>query len=90
MKKKLSTEIITLIDEKVQASTAHYFGIIQEWFSDQFALVHEKMDMLEEKVDRGFAEVKADLDQVKRNTDTNSLDILNLKNRVTRLEKRYE
>ncbi len=88
MNRKLSTEIVAPIDEKVQASTAHYFGLIKEWFSDQFVLVHERMDMLEEKVDRGFAEVKANLDQVKRNTDTNSLDILNLKNRVTRLEKK--
>lgn len=90
MNKKLPTEIVTLIDEKVQISAAHHFGLIHEWFRDQFILIHEKFDMLEEKWDRRFSVVEADLEQIKRNTDTNSLDILNLKNRVTRLEKRYE
>lgn len=71
-------QVEQLSEEKVGAIIAHHFGLIQEFLDDQFALVHEKFEILEEKMDRGFAEIRQDLDQVKRNTDTNSLEILAL------------
>ena len=83
-------EIENLIEEKVEEKASQRFDVIMEWFSDQFALVHEKFEMMDEKMDRQFAELKEDLEQVKRNTDTNSLDIINLDTRVTRIEKMYE
>lgn len=85
-----NTEIKKLVQEEVGTSVAHHFGLIQEWFSDQFALVHEKFAMLEEKWDLRFEEIRSDLDQVKRNTDTNSLDIHTLNTRVKKLEKTYD
>lgn len=75
-----------MIDEKLGARVAHHFGVMQEWFTDQFTLVHEKFEMLEEKMDRGFAEIREDLDRVKRNTDTNSLEILTLQEKQKRAD----
>ncbi len=84
------TEIENLIDQKVDTVVSRQFGMVMEWFTDQFALVHEKFEMLEEKMDRGFAEIREDIAQIKINVDRNSLDILELQNKDKESWRRYK
>ncbi len=90
-------EIRQLIKDEISASGAHYFGLIKELFLDQFALIREDHKMFEEKTDRHFEKIEEDLDQIKRNTDTNSLEILALQekdreswHKAAQMEREYK
>lgn len=74
-------EIQQLVKEEVGASAAHYFGLLKELIMDQFAVAAERHQMFEEKADRQLEKIEQDLEQIKRNTDINSLEILALQDK---------
>lgn len=74
-------EIENFIEEKVEEKASQRFGAIQEWLKDEFKLIRENFQMVHEKMDRGFAEIREDIAQIKVNVDRNSLDILELQDK---------
>ena len=74
-------EIENIMEEKAQTVFARNFTIFLERLDDQFKLVQEGFQGVHEKMDRNFSEIREDLEQIKRNTDTNSLEILALQDK---------
>ncbi len=78
-KEELTREIVTeIVEEKVSASFAHHFGLMKEWLLDQFRATDERFQAHDEKMDRGFAEIREELSHMKTNIDNNSLAIVSL------------
>lgn len=67
-----------IIDQKIEKSDSRFFGVIKDYFDDQFSIIHEKFQMMDEKMDRNFAEIREEVNFMKNNIDDNSLDILEL------------
>ncbi len=85
------------VSQEVGKSAAHYFGLMKELIMDQFAFAREGQQMFEEKIDRRFQKIEDDLEQIKRNTDTNSLEIVALQDsdreswrKTAQLEQEYD
>jgi hypothetical protein len=84
-------EIVQLIDqrndEKIGASVAHHFGLMKEYFDEKFKAMYELILATNEKMDRGFAEVRSDISGIKFDVATLKIDVGTLKEDVSVLKK---
>ena len=78
----IEEQVSHIIDEKVplmiNGAISHQTGIITEEFARQIGLLSDKIDLNQEKNDRNFAEMREDIDQIRMNTDSQGIDILNI------------
>jgi hypothetical protein len=83
-------EIENLIDQKVDTAVSRQFGMIMEWFTDQFALVYEGQQNIIEVMERRFQKVEDRLDRIEINTNRNTLDIHALQEKDKESWRRYK
>lgn len=79
-------QVEQLIDERVGENIARSFGVIQEWFSDQFKTMNEKIDFYQEKNERNFNIIFNEIATIKERVTEISLDIEILKEDVSMLK----
>jgi chromosome segregation ATPase len=79
-------QVEQLIDERVGENIARSFGVIQEWFSDQFKTMNEKIDFYQEKNERNFSIIFDEIATIKERVTEISLDIEILKKDVSMLK----
>ena len=79
-------QVEQLIDERVGENIARSFGVIQEWFSDQFKTMNEKIDFYQEKNERNFSIIFDEIATIKERVTKISLDIEILKEDVSMLK----
>lgn len=79
-------QVEQLIDERVGENIARSFGVIQEWFSDQFKTMNEKIDFYQEKNERNFNIIFNEIATIKERVTEISLDIEILKKDVSMLK----
>ena len=89
-------EIKEIVQKEVESSAAHYFGLMKEWMADQFALMHESILSHQESMERNMVEFRAEMGNLKKNVDNNTLDIDTLqkeqkviKSDIKELKKNY-
>jgi hypothetical protein len=82
----LENKLEQKLEKKFEQKFEHYFGLIQETFSDQFKILHEKMDMHIEKMDRTIQRLDEKLEHHDQLITTNSLDVLDLQENVKILD----
>lgn len=80
-------QIIQIVDERIGENIARSFGLIQEWFSDQFKTMNEKIDFYQEKNERNFSLIFNEIATIKERITEISLDIKILKEDVSILKQ---
>jgi len=83
-------EIKNLIEESVGTAVAKAFGIMQEWFVVQIEKIHEGQAAMQDSMDRQFAEVRADIAEMKTDIVLLKLGVHSIDGRVAKLEKHHE
>lgn len=81
-------KIEKIIDEKIQTSASHYFGLIKEDADDKFKALFEGQQNILEFLERNLREHREEIDQSKLIIDDNSLAILDHDSRIKILERK--
>ncbi len=72
----IEEQVSRIVDQKVGASAAHYFGMMKEWMAEQFLGMNERIMLSEEKSERNFVEIRE--------------EIIGIKDRLNELETKRE
>ena len=88
MKQADIEKIEYLVQEKVQESATHHFGLITEHFDEKFKILYEGQQNILEFLERNLREHREEIDHSKLVIDDNSLAILDHDSRIRILERK--
>ena len=81
-------ELKQIIHETVGSAVANAMGVLQENFDHQFGLINENIQSFRQNAERRFDKIEGNISQMKTVIDTLSIDMVEVKDRLDKLEHR--